>query len=90
MTTDNQNLRPSSGVVAREMNGSAVLVHLETNRIYELNQTGARVWAMLEAGLDRPAISARVAEEFGVSGSQADRDIDDLLAELAREGLIGG
>jgi hypothetical protein len=77
-------------VVAREMSGSAVLVDLGTNRIYELNPTGARIWAMLEAGLDRGAISARVAQEFGNSGSEIERDIDDLLQELAREGLIGG
>ena len=40
------NLRPSPGVVARDMGGSAVLVHLESNRIFELNATGARVWSL--------------------------------------------
>ncbi len=88
--TAGDNLRPRSGVVAREMSGSAVLVHLETNRIYELNETGARIWTMLEEGLDRPAIVARLCVEYGAPGADTERDVDDLLAELAREGLIGG
>jgi Coenzyme PQQ synthesis protein D (PqqD) len=83
-------LRPRRGVVARDMNGSAVLVHLETNRIYELNATGARVWALLEQGLDRPAICLTIGSEFGVTGAEMEQAVDDLLTELAREGLIGG
>ncbi|MGE0705479.1 MAG: PqqD family protein [Vicinamibacterales bacterium] len=71
------------------MNGSAVLVHLETNRIYELNETGARIWALLGEGLDRAAICSRLSVEFGVSGPETEHEVDDLLADLEREGLIG-
>jgi hypothetical protein len=83
------NLRPRQGVVARDMNGSAVLVHLDTNRIYELNATGARIWSMLEQGLDREGICLRLGDEFGVPGGEMEQAVDDLLTELAREGLIG-
>jgi hypothetical protein len=88
-TTSNSSLRPRPGVVARDMNGSAVLVHLDTNRIYELNATGARIWSMLEQGLDRSEIARRLGEEFGVAGNELEQSIDDILAELTREGLIG-
>ena len=83
-------LRPRQGVVARDMNGSAVLVHLDTNRIYELNQTGSRIWSMLEQGIDRAGICRRLADEFGVAGAEVEQSVDDILAELTREGLIGG
>lgn len=89
MVSADPNLRPRSGVVAREMNGSAVLVHLETNRIYELNATGARIWSMLEEGLNCAAISGRLEDEFSVSSTEATQAVDDLVAELTREGLIG-
>jgi hypothetical protein len=72
------------------MNGSAVLVHLDTNRIYELNATGARVWALLEQGLDREAIISRLREQFGVEDAEIESAVDELLAKLASEGLIGG
>ena len=83
-------LRPRPGVVARDMNGSAVLVHLDTNRIYELNATGARIWTLLEQGLDRNAITSCLREEFGVETVEIESAVDELLADLVSEGLIGG
>jgi hypothetical protein len=82
-------LRPCSGVVAREMDGLAVLIHLETNRIYELNPTGARIWHLLQQGLDRPAICGRLRDEFQVSEDEIGQAVDALLTDLAREGLVG-
>jgi hypothetical protein len=82
------NLRPSPGVVARDMGGSAVLVHLESNRIFELNATGARVWSLLEQGVHRDEILARLQQEFQVSSDDVAATVDDLLASLEREHLI--
>jgi hypothetical protein len=67
---------------------SAVLIHLETNRIFELNATGSRVWSLLEEGLDRDAICARLQEEFSGSSDEVVREVDELLAELERERII--
>jgi len=82
-------LRPSQGVVAREMGSAAVVIHLESNRIFELNATGARIWSMLEQGLDRDGICVRLREEFDTPGDDLEQTVDDLLADLLREGLIG-
>jgi len=82
-------LRPRSGVVAREINDTAVLVHLETNLIYELNATGARVWALLQEGHDRSTICERLGTEFGAPAGEIEEAVDALLADLTREGLIG-
>lgn len=82
-------LRPRPGVVARDMNGSAVLVHLDTNRIYELNATGARIWSLLEQGLDRRGIMSHLREEFAAPAADIEQEVGELLAMLASEGLIG-
>ena len=82
------NLRPSPGVVARDMGGSAVLVHLESNRIFELNATGARVWSLLEEGLDRDEICHRLQQEFEVSAADVALTVDALLVSLESEHLI--
>jgi hypothetical protein len=71
------------------MGGSAVLVHLESNRIFELNATGARVWSLLEQGLGRADICARLQEEFQVSDTDVAETVDALLESLEREHLIG-
>jgi hypothetical protein len=82
------DLRPSKEVVAREMGSATVLIHLENNRIFELNATGARIWTMLEQGLGRSEICARLQEEFESPAGELTQTVDDLLAELARERLI--
>lgn len=71
------------------MNGSAVLVQLDTNRIYELNATGARIWSLLEQGLDRRGITSHLCEEFAASTTDVEQEVNDLLAQLTSEELIG-
>jgi len=41
------SLKPAPEVLARRLPGGAVLVHMRTNRIFELNETGARIWELL-------------------------------------------
>jgi len=89
-TSFEPNLRPNPGVVARDMGGTAVLVHLESNRIFELNVTGARIWSLLEQGLSRDAICVRLQQEFQVSAPDVAATVDALLTALEREHLIGG
>jgi hypothetical protein len=83
------SLRPSTGVVARDMGTAAVLIHLESNRIFELNATGARVWALIEQRLSRDAIVARLKGEF-IQATDIEEAVGELVNELEREGLIGG
>ena len=82
---------PAPGVVGREMGGAAVLIHLGSNRIFELNPTGARIWSLVCEGHDRGAIAQRLRAEFrGVPIDDLDTTIDALLVTLEREGLIRG
>ncbi len=84
-----QPLRPAAQVLARQLPGGAVLVHLATNQIFELNETSARVWALLTGGLSAEAIVERLGEEFDVEPAQASREVGALLARLREAGLIG-
>ena len=81
-------LKPDPQVLARRMSGGTVLVHLESNRIFELNGTGARVWELLSAGLEREQMVERLVEEFAVDPTRAATELDTLLVHLAREGLL--
>jgi hypothetical protein len=83
-------LRPSPDVIARRMGQAAVLVHLGTNRIYEVNETGARIWELLQEGCDRRQLQARIVAEFDVDEATASQAIDALVEMLSAEGLIGG
>lgn len=81
-------LKPSAEVICRQLGETAVLVHLGTNEIFELNRTGYRVWQLLGEGMDRGAIQLRLAQEFSVDGERLDREVGDLLSQLAARQLI--
>jgi hypothetical protein len=80
--------KPAEGVVHRELDGEAVLVHLGTNKIYSLNETGSLFWRLLAEGQERTTIRARILEEFAVDPEDLDGEIDCLLDELADAGLV--
>jgi PqqD family protein of HPr-rel-A system len=83
---DTYTLNPD--VEFRRLGERMVLVHLASNQVFELNNTGARVWELLQAGADTEEILERLSEEFEVDPKQLRRDVIDLLEELKTAGLI--
>jgi hypothetical protein len=81
-------LKPATQVLARRLPGGAVLVDLATNRIFEVNETGAVVWELLADGLSRDDVLARLTETFAVDPEVARASVLRLTAELQREGLL--
>lgn len=59
-----------------------------TKAYYELNQTGDLVWRRLEQGASRGELVEALCSEFEVSHEIAQRDIDQILGELAGAKLI--
>ncbi|MGH9173141.1 MAG: PqqD family protein [Vicinamibacterales bacterium] len=84
----NRPLKPAAQVLARQLPGGAVLVHLGTNQIFELNETSARVWELLGEGLAPDDILNRLLDDFDVAPEQASTELTDLLARLQDAGLL--
>jgi hypothetical protein len=63
---------------------------LETNQIYDLNQTGYRVWQLIQQGLDYPVLLDQIAREFEVDPSRLAKEVDALIAHLSAERLLEG
>jgi hypothetical protein len=83
-----QRLSPNPNVVSRRLDDEVVLVHLHTNRIFALNETGARFWELLQSGLDRTEIERELRGEFEVDASTLAREVDALLRALVDEDLV--
>jgi hypothetical protein len=81
-------LRSAPGVFSREIGDESVLVDLERGQYFGLNETGRAVWRGLEAGDSRETIAAKVATEFAVPFDRALSDVEALLFELRRAGLV--
>lgn len=65
-----------------------VLVHMDSNQVFELNRTGARIWELLERGVGGDALLAALTEEFDIDGDQLRGEVDSILGELLSEGLV--
>lgn len=81
-------VRPDPDVLAKRVDDEIVLVHLETNRIYELNRTAAFLWDALAAGSTQAELEERLALEFDVERDELAREIDELLRRFTSERLI--
>lgn len=64
------------------------LLHLDTKRYYSLNETGTRIWRLLEQGVPAPEMAAALAADYQVSLDRALGSVRALLAELRAEGLV--
>ena len=80
-------IRPDPNVLAKRVGDEIVLVHLDTNHVFELNRTAAFLWDALGAGATRDELEERMALEFDVERDELAREIDDLLSQFASERL---
>jgi len=83
-----RRIKPSTKVVSSRLGEVGVLVHLETNRIFELNATGVRIWELAGEGRTLGEIEATLQREFEVTPERLRTELLALVAELAREGMV--
>jgi len=91
--TGTATLRVRPDVLARRLGDAVVLVHLHTNRIYELNTTGARIWELLQEGRTIDQVTNDLREEFETNDVDLRTEIDRLIDGVRTEGLadvVGG
>ena len=81
-------LRPSDDVVAERVGEEMVLVHLGSNKIYELNATAARFWELAGQVGTLEGVRAALRDEFEVGADELDREIAKFLETAKADRLI--
>jgi flagellar motor component MotA len=82
---------PRSSVVSTTIDeDESVLLHLESQQYYSLNETGSRIWQLLTQGHSPDAIAAILTEEWDVAQTEARRAVRSFLETLHEEELIVG
>ncbi len=80
--------RPVSDILFRELAGESVLLDLENERYYGLDEIGTRIWQLLgEAGRADGLLEAML-QEFEVGEVRLRQELGDFLHQLADAGLI--
>lgn len=83
-----RRLRMADGVVFRELDGEAVILHLDSGTYFGLDGIGTRVWRSLEAHAPLDAVVEAVVDEYDVDRARARADITRLVGELVSRGLM--
>ena len=88
MTKPTPNLRSNPDVISQTLGKEAVLLHLETEVYYSLDETGLRMWQLIGEYGEPQAIISRMQEEFDVDETTLKNDFSRLVDELIKEGLL--
>jgi hypothetical protein len=79
---------PHPQVVSQRLGDEIILIHLLTDRIYQLNGTAASIWELMETGLDLAAIKHQLLQEFDAAEAQLNQETARLISMLLAEELV--
>lgn len=75
-------------VVCTELDDGAVLLNLDTKYYYSLNETGLRIWQIMDEVQNPMEIAKRLANEYEIDIEGAKASVVRLVEELEKEHLI--
>jgi len=84
----NQTITLSPDVISQEVSGETVLLDLESEHYFGLDEVGTRIWQLIKETNDLQAIYQTLLAEYDVSEDRLQRDLEILLGEVAGLGLI--
>lgn len=81
-------IHASPNQVSCDRQGEAAILNLDTGLYYALDPVGAAVWNLLEQPRTVAALREAILAEYEVDAPSCERDLFELLENLAAEGLI--
>jgi Coenzyme PQQ synthesis protein D (PqqD) len=70
------------------LSDGAVLLNLQTKRYFSLNETGTRIWELVQQAADEESIVATMIREYEVDEATARTEVRRILDELIEAQLI--
>ena len=74
---------PSKDAVFRDLDGEAVILHLDSGTYFGLNAVGTRIWQLMERDGLLTAVLDDLRTEYDASPDVLERDLLELVARLA-------
>ncbi len=75
-------------VLVRVLDGESVLLNLNTERYFGLDQTGTRMWQLVTESATIDAAYRSLLNEFDVDPERLRSNLSDLLGRLIDNGLL--
>lgn len=88
-------MQTNKDVIYRNIAGEHVLipvgsVAMENNGMFVMTELGGEIWQLLEQGLEKEEIIAKLLTEYEVEESVLRADVEEYLSKLLEGGLIIG
>ena len=83
-----QTIEISSEVLTQEVGGETVILDLKTESYFGLDEVGTRIWQLLQEQNNLQTITATMLNEYDVEEEQLEKDIQDLLTQLNKAGIV--
>jgi len=81
-------LLPSKQALESRVGEETVILHLERDIYYGLDQLGTRIWQLLKDGMAPVAIGDIVVREYGVTRELIEADMRRFLSDLYAHGIV--
>lgn len=88
MVTLKDRVSAPAHVLVRFLDRESVLLNLESEQYFGLDETGTRMWQLLTASPDVDAAYQELLAEFEVEPESLRHDLTDLLGRLVENGLL--
>ena len=66
----------------------AVALDLSAHRFFSLNETGARIVALLASGNSQAEVAKTLADEFAIDLADAEQDVEEFVRALSAQSLL--
>ncbi len=84
----NQTITLSPDVISQEVSGETVLLDLESENYFGLDEIGTRIWQLIKDTGDLQAIYDTLLAEYEVEEARLQTDLEALLSEISALGLV--
>jgi hypothetical protein len=83
-----RRFRAADSAIFRELDGEAIILHLDTGIYFGLDVIGVRIWQGLARRESVDTIVAAIIGEFDVDEPRARGDVERLIDQLVAKGLV--
>ena len=84
----NQKIEISDQALTQEVSGEIVILDLQSEQYFSLDEVGTRVWQLLKENCDTQKVFEIMQAEYEVTKEQLFADIKSLMDDLIDVGLI--
>jgi len=83
----NQKVIISEEALSQEVNGETVILDLNSESYFGLDEVGTRIWQLLQEHGELRKVFDVMLEEFDVDADRLEKDLNELVGELEEAGL---